>query len=319
MSMRRLLLRIALPLVCLVVLIASVPVLLPAVMGIMSSSVVRIVYHQGSNWVQAPPLGDVAYDLYTAPDDKIWAMTSSGLFRWNNNDWQKIYTPTAHPVDFKLNQTSAWLVTHENIVRCDTVALTCQSVQNINVGYAIAAFGERVYAVTRDGELVWSDGKTWQRDSLVNLLPGFDPSRGDSTPKLAFTNDGTLWLEWYQIWRYKGKWTAVTLGGSNTEGVRLTGVTPGRVWLEFNNGLAAVQPDLQGWAFYTWEEMKGPGPDWTFQLTAAPDGTIWAAVRNGVLFYANNHWELIPLPNMPIVSAVAVTRDGTVWTQATYH
>jgi membrane protein implicated in regulation of membrane protease activity len=63
--------------------------------------------------------------------------------------------------------------------------------------------------------------------------------------------------------------------------------------------------------------MNAPGEDWIFDLTHAPDGSIWVAAKNGLLHYDGNAWDLQPLPDEPLVTAVAVTPDNTIWAQTT--
>ncbi len=279
---------------------------------------VHQVYQQGAQWVETPQLGDPAYDYVVAPDEAVWAMNSGGLYRWDGQAWVKLYSPNAHPTDFTLDGEMIWLVTHGDIVRCDTLTLDCETMQRINEGLSIAAFAGRVDAITRDGHLVWLDDGEWHNEALNTLLPGYNSSMSEAIPKIVYTSDGTLWLKWYQLWRLTdGVWTAAKFGEDLTVGVRLTGATPGVLWTEWNNGLVAALPSLNRWQLFTWEEMQAPGSDWIFDLTSGPDGSIWVAAKNGLLHYDGSAWDLQPLPEEPLVTAVAITPNNTIWAQTT--
>lgn len=283
-----------------------------------SGSNVHQLYRQGDEWVTVEHLGDPAYSLYAAPDGTVWALNASGLsYIKKNAGWSHIYTPDGHPTDFTLDGTTIWLVTHNVIARCDTASLTCSAVQPINCGSSIAAWHGMVAAVTQCGQLHWFDKTTWHQAALSDLLPGFDSTKDDTLPKLMYTDDGSLWLKWNQLWRFKGAWKAATFGAKPTTGIRLTGATPGLLWTEWSNGLVAADPTLQRWQLYTWKDMNGPGYDWIFDITAAPDQTVWVAARNGLLHFDGTAWTLLTLPNNPLVSAVAVTPDNTLWVQVT--
>jgi hypothetical protein len=273
------------------------------------------MYRQGNEWIEVPRLDQPAYKLIPSQDGAIWGLTPSGLYRWSGTVWQKIYAPHSHPTDFELSGNVIWLSTHKQLVRCDTTSLECADVRALDMGYDVAAWGDEVYAVSQTGQIVWFDGTSWQEDVATNLLPGFTGT--DDPFEILFTDDGTLWLQWNQLWRYDGTWSAVTLGTDTTTRVGIVGTTPGLLWTSWSNGLVAVLPDLSDWQLFTWEEMNAPGSNWIFDISADQDNTIWLSTKTGLSHFDGEAWAFQPLPDDPLVTAVSFTSENTMWVQTT--
>lgn len=268
-------------------------------------------------WVELPRLGEPAYHFEVAPDGAVWALNGSGVHRYDGAAWQRVYDPAAHPTDFTIDGGDLWLMTHDAIVRCDTAALTCAVEQALSEGRDVAALNGKVYGVTADARLWWRENGAWDSGRLASLLPT-DRLPQETLSDLTFTDDGTLWLRWGSLWRFNGVfWEAAEFGGADTTGVKLTGTSPGLLWTEWRSGLIAVQPDQRDWTLYTWEQMKAPGYDWIFDLRAAPNGSVWIAGKTGLIHYDGGEWDLLPLPDNPLVTALALTPDGALWVQTT--
>jgi hypothetical protein len=280
-------------------------------------SSVHIYYQQGTDWVEVPRLGEPSYALRVSTEGELWGMNPAGVYRWHENAWQNIHVPNAHPVDFDLDNKAVWIVMHAAIERCDFFTLECTEEYPIDHGFNIAAWDGQVYAINGAGLLVWYDGFEWHQDNVSNLLPDFQPDFREGLPDLVFTDDGTLWLRWFRIWRYDGIWTAEDFGSESSRGVRLNGTSDGLLWTEWSNGLINVHPDMSRWDLHAWDDIGANLSDWVFDVSPAPDGSAWFATRDGLAHFDGRSWEITPLPNNPLVTAVAVMPDDTIWVQTT--
>jgi len=273
------------------------------------------LYRQGNEWIEVPRLDQPAYKLIPSQDGAMWGLNGSGLYRWSGSVWQKIYAPRSHPTDFELSGDVIWLSTHKQLVRCDTISLECADAHALDMGYDVAAWGDEVYAVSQTGQIVWFDGISWHQDMAANLLPDFTGT--DDPFEILFTDDGTLWLQWNQLWRYDDTWSAVTLGTDTTTRVGIVGTTPGLLWTSWSNGLVAILPDLSDWQLFTWGEMNAPGSNWIFDISADQDNAIWVATKTGLSHFDGENWNFQALAGNPLVTAVAFTPEGTMWVQTT--
>ena len=168
-----------------------------------------------------------------------------------------------------------WIARHDcGSSSCSWTVFTTNDVPDLNgdIGDLAVAHDGTVFASVGDNRLLVFDGTAWDSHTLSDLPTGWSGGVSPWSSSLAIATDGVLWA------------------GTNAPG-------EGR-------GLFAF--DGTGFTRYTTD--NGLPDDQTFVITAAPDGTIWAATD---ALYED------PSTASPEAAAGIAAFDGTTWTSYT--
>lgn len=211
------------------------------------------------------------------PSGTMWASGSTGLYRLNQNRWQRIGGEDGLPVDAPVNAYidrggALWVSTADGLYRRDQ--------------YASGRFTRLEPSLDPQRTLAFSedaDGRVWATDSLVGFralgdgpaLRGAEAGRGY---RLLHDRDSTLWV--------------ATIG----------------------QGLWRVHPADTPRAPLLVERatvLSGLSSDAVRTVFEDRDGNIWAGTTDGVDRLVP--YRVVPWTNLGLVNTIDATSDGRVW------
>ena len=140
------------------------------------------------------------------------------------------------------------------------------------------------------------------------MLPGVKWAHDEDAedPKLARTEDGTIWVAHEGLWRYEGaSWVRIL-----DQEVVLIGIGSARLWFSDMHGLQSVSNDGKHFTAYPSEKM-------VFQATAAGNRTVFATTKK-ILEFDGSQWRELALPGeaMGPMHGIGAGSDGRLWMTA---
>ena len=111
-------------------------------------------------------------------------------------------------------------------------------------------------------------------------------------------------------------------------------ISPADIWSMYTNGNFVNSVAMQGdylwcgteggvvrWNTYDMSYVKfttrdGLKDNYVLKVTISPDGTVWACSEEGVSFYRDGKWNILPLPKARYFEGatdIACGPDGAVW------
>jgi tetratricopeptide (TPR) repeat protein len=274
------------------------------------------LFHQtASGWQRvAGPMG-MPEEVRVSATGMVWVLSlaGDGISRLDGTEWRKYSkadfgTQGGHVEAFVVDEDRVWAVLpDEAAVSWD--GRVWRSYREAVVSEdpcSIVAGRGRVWVVDFWGNLSEFDGAGWTVGRLQ--LPGvnWNDDKGP-WPKLARTEDGTLWVVRSGVWRFAaGRWTAVAPAGRSLKEAELVGTTSDRVWLEDGETLRSVSADGRTWTEYS--------VNYSVSAVASGGGHIWLAAGGGILESSGAGWRRLDLPGGPtVIRSIAVGPDGRLW------
>lgn len=210
-------------------------------------------------------------------DGTMWASGSTGLFRLNRTQWERVGAEDGLPVDAPVNALidhagALWVSTFDGLYRRD------QAASGRFTRLEPSADPQRSMAFSED-----PDGRVWATDSLVGFralgsgqdLRGAEAGRGY---RALHDRDGNLWVATIG----QGLWRA-----------KRTGDVRAPLLVERTTVLSGLSSD----AVRTIFEDR--------------DGNIWAGTTEGVDRLVPH--RVVPWTNLGLVNTIDTTSDGRVW------
>ena len=275
------------------------------------------VFHQtASGWqrVTGPP--EMADELHVSATGTVWVspMAGEGLNRLEGTRWRKYSkadfgTQSGQLEAFVVDEDRVWaVIADEGALNWDGRAWRCYREAVVSEDpCAIVAGRGRVWVIDFWGNLSEFDGAGWTVRRLE--LPGvnWNDDKGP-WPRLARTEDGTLWVVRSGVWRFAaGQWTAAAPAGRSLKEAELVGATSDRVWLEDGETLRSVSADGRTWTEYPVNHRVS--------AVASGAGHIWLAAGGGILESSGSGWRRLELPGVgpKFIRSIAVGPDGRLW------
>jgi tetratricopeptide (TPR) repeat protein len=308
-----------LPLVVLAVLVAA---LFLEIRWLRSRAVITpSVFHQTpSGWKKMPTPNGYPISLRVSSGGTAWMLTwgPTGLSRWDGAAWQ-YYKDTdpgrrsSYIREFALDGEQVWVATEQGVLDWD--GQKWHSNHDVTAGYgaSIVAGGGEVWIIDSSGRLSHFHNGQWVSQKLV--LPGVNWSRKKDAenPRLARTDDGTLWLMREGLWRWDGEtWTQVTAGADKIEDAELIGAAGDRVWLSDAAGLRSLSMDGKLWTAYTNEQI-GLGTEVLVYQAVSGRGRTLFATTGGVIEFDGSNWRKLTLPVAGAAAIHSVAAGDGLW------
>ena len=283
------------------------------------------LHHQTlSGWQTLPAPKGLPEAMHVSGRGMVWVLTlETGLSRWDGTSWQ--YSPDFSQKlgylrrDFALDGEQVWAPARNGVLHWDGRNWHLDSAVTTGVGASIVAAGGEVWVIDLSGKLSHFANGRWHSQNLV--LPGVDWSEKSFAlrPKLARTEDGTLWLQRQHLWRSDAanrtvgsSWTRVAAAPGALEDAQLIGGAGDRVWLSDASGLHSISADGKHWTSYSRRQVglaAHEGVD-----LAAPAGTrTYFATSLDPLEFDGSNWRKLSVPGGANVSSLAAGPDGTLW------
>ncbi len=304
---------VRLPLILLALLIAAFVVGLKClpVSGVNGG----LVFHQtATGWQKKPSPKGYMETLRVSSGGTPWALTArpSGLSRWDGAAWQYNQETDLGPEavdfthDFALDGEQVWMVTEKGALHWDGRQWHSDHKVTAGPGASIVAGGGEVWVIDGGGKYSHFDGTRWQSEPLV--LPAVKWARDEDAddPKLARTEDGSVWLAYQGLWRYEeASWVRVL-----DQEVVLLGNGSGRLWFSDLHGLQSVSSEGKHITAY-------PSVKLVFQAAPAGNRTVFTSTKK-ILEFDGAQWRELALPGeaMGPMHGIGAASDGRLWMTA---
>lgn len=284
----------------------------------MTAGRVSLFHQTPGGWQKLPSPSAYPESLRVSKGGTVWTLNEPGamLSRWDGARWQDYKDASLRRAfrtrDIALDGEQLWAATEHGVVHWD--GQRWHTDPKITAGFesSIVAGGGEVWVIDSSGKLSHFSNGQWKSHTVE--LPGVKWADDVEPPKLARTEDGTLWLGWQGLWRWDGaNWTRMSDGQDVLEDAQLIGVSGDRVWLSDAEELRSLSMDGKHWTIY---------PNKTTGLTeavrvleAASSGTrTWFATSRGVLEFDGSNWRKLDLPGgLALIYRVNVSPDGSLW------
>jgi hypothetical protein len=286
------------------------------------STTLSIQSLNNGQWMRIPITDFTLRDLEALPDDTLWSIDTERIARWDGDVWHSVHTLPDRDsgIDLELDGATLWALTNENVIRCDTAALACETEYKLPGAAQIAARDGRVLAISASGSIASYDGAVWQEFSAQDDLPGSTLDRADYAwqTNVVITSDGASWVKWNQVWRSapgENTWQPIMLNFTDEQPIfYLIGTAPNSIWTHWGHELSPIQNDLNTWQVYSREEIGIDLNRQTLDMDVDSQGVVWIAARQGLVRYDEGAFTLIPAEDGAGVRKVFISPSDQVWT-----
>src|SRR5437764_1585882 len=183
----------------------------------------KLIFHQtGGGWRQLPAPGGYPEIVRVSGRGTVWLRTwgPDGMSQWDGDRWRRTNNVDLAPKNsywdsgFALDGEEVWLPTEHGVHHWDGKQWQAYSEAPASEGASIVAGDGQVSMIDRSGNFSQFKDGHWQSHKLA--LPGVDwteTRQYPSSPQLARTADGAVWLLRHRLWRFDGaNWVSITVG-----------------------------------------------------------------------------------------------------------
>jgi tetratricopeptide (TPR) repeat protein len=276
---------------------------------------------RNGTWQRLPELRGEVETLRVSAGGTVWALywhntVGSELARLDRPSW-RVFKPAdfgTPGVDlsggFVMDGEQVWAATGEGVLHWDGHHWNCyRDAIGKEGASSIAVANGKVWVIDDSGNLSHFDGSQWTRQKVE--LPGakWDSSEDYSSPELALTDDGSLWIVRDGVWRSDGpQWVAAKLDGEDLTDASLVGSTGKGVWLWSDGSLLLVGPGGTLEEFGS-ADMGFSARESLNEVVRTGDRT-YAATTLGIREFDGVKWRRLASPRNGVKSVVSIRADA---------
>jgi hypothetical protein len=279
-----------------------------------------------TGWQELKDLKGSPVDVQISPAGTVWVQTNNpdALNRWNGTTW-RTYNDFRTEGDlsirsFVLDDTNVWVAMDGSIAHFDSHDWEIFPDVIKDTPQAMTAGSAGLFVINCKGDISRYYAGEWTTSNVRDVLPGLESTDTYCAPRLMQTFNGTVWLEWYGIWKFNGDdWEPARIAkDTSTIGVRLVGANDYGVWTSWGPyGLIWTRSEFDGWYPYELEDLGISEQGRVSHVIDTPE-SFTAATNEGLIQLVDEKWERYISPQMSDAKPfhIAAFQDGRLWMTA---
>ncbi len=273
----------------------------------------------GGVWQRLPDLPGDPEKLQVSPGGAVWALywhrgIGTELARWDGSAGDSTPWRIYRAADFGVAATSAsnfaldgenvWAATDKGVLHWDGARWKLYREAISTREPSIVAAHGQAWVLGERGSLAHFDGAHWTQQQ-VELSGGVKwDDEWASSPQLARTEDGSLWIVRDGVWISDGpRWAAMKSGGADFHAADLVGATGQSIWLSDHDELVALAAGGPLKRFASAE--MGISREGIEDMTES-GGRIEVATSRGILEFDGSAWRRLSLPGNGVQGVVGI-------------